>query len=292
MQELLGVEERQRTRARAEHDHEELLAAAPRGHGEVVACLLREARLERLHATRIAEERDVPRVDAAAVDECLAAEQRTRHRVVVDQSPGERGEIARVAPLDRIGQAVRVGEARAGQPEVARLVVHPCHEHRLVAAAEAFGERAGRVVRRGDGHALEQHVHRHLLARAQSHAVAPDGGGVTTHAHDLVHVDASGVEVLAGEVQRHQLDQTRGGALVVGVLRVDDTPVGVDEQQGLGAEVGGAGGVGGDGGGRDDERDHAEERCEHGAEHYGHSRAKTLERTLKTSVADLSGRSL
>src|SRR2546423_1706890 len=84
MQELLGIEEGQRARARAEHDHEELLAAAPGGHGEVVACLLREARLERLHATRIAEERDVPRVDAAAIDECLPAEQRTRHRVVVD----------------------------------------------------------------------------------------------------------------------------------------------------------------------------------------------------------------
>src|SRR5882672_7370744 len=102
MQELLGVEEGQRARARAEHDHEELLAAAPGGHGEVVAGLLREARLERLHAARIAEERDVARVDAAAVDECLAAEQRPRHRVVLDQSPGERGEVARVAPLDGI----------------------------------------------------------------------------------------------------------------------------------------------------------------------------------------------
>ena len=115
---------------------------------------------------------------------------------------------------------------------------------------------------------------------------------MATHGHDLFHVGTAGVEILAREVQRHELDQARGGALVVGVLRVDDTPVGVDEQQGLGAEVGRAGRVGGDGGGRDDERDYAEERCEHGAEHYGHSRAKTLERTLKTSVADLSGRSL
>src|SRR5207245_9883622 len=120
---------------------------------------------------------------------------------------------------------------------------------RLV-AREALGERAGRVVRGGDGHALEQHAQRHLLARAQPHAVPPDGGGVATHGHDLFHVGAAGVEILAREVQRHELDQARGGGVVVGVLRVDHAPVEVDEQHRLGAEVGPADGVGGGGGGR------------------------------------------
>ena len=79
-QEPLGVEKRLRARPSAEHDHQELLAVAPRRHGEVVAGLVGEARLERLHAARIPEERDVARVHPAVVHERLAAEQRPRHR--------------------------------------------------------------------------------------------------------------------------------------------------------------------------------------------------------------------
>src|SRR5262245_59618045 len=76
MQQLLGIEERQRSCAGAEHDHQELLAVAPRGDREVVSRLLGEARLERLHTARVAEERDVARVDTPTIDERLAAEQR------------------------------------------------------------------------------------------------------------------------------------------------------------------------------------------------------------------------
>src|SRR5438552_19210397 len=64
-EELLRVEERRLTRPRPEHDHEELLAVAPRGDRKVVPRLAREAGLERLDPARVVEERDVARVDAA-----------------------------------------------------------------------------------------------------------------------------------------------------------------------------------------------------------------------------------
>src|SRR6187397_906683 len=75
-QQALGVDEGHRARAGAQHDHEELLAVAPGRHREVVAGLVGEAGLERLHAARIAEERDVARVHTAVVDEGLAAQER------------------------------------------------------------------------------------------------------------------------------------------------------------------------------------------------------------------------
>src|SRR2546421_5119550 len=75
VQQLLGVEKRQRSGARAEDDHQKLLAATPGGDREVVAGLVREAGLERLHATGIAEQRNVARVDTTAVQERLATEE-------------------------------------------------------------------------------------------------------------------------------------------------------------------------------------------------------------------------
>src|SRR5215510_1401575 len=59
-QELLGVAEGETPRLGAHHDQEEALARPPRRDGEVVARLAREARLQRLHAARILEERDAP----------------------------------------------------------------------------------------------------------------------------------------------------------------------------------------------------------------------------------------
>src|SRR2546428_306447 len=66
VQDLSRVEEGETARMRTQHDHEELLAAAPGRHREVVACLLREARLQRLDAARVVEERDAAGRDPAA----------------------------------------------------------------------------------------------------------------------------------------------------------------------------------------------------------------------------------
>src|SRR5262249_30219708 len=110
MQQPLRIEERQSPCARAEDDHQELLAAMPCGNGQVVAGLLGEAGLECLHTARIAEERNVARVDSTAIDERLAAEQRTRHRIILDQPAGQHSQVPRVAALDRVGQTVRIGE--------------------------------------------------------------------------------------------------------------------------------------------------------------------------------------
>src|SRR6185295_18185680 len=105
LQELLRVEERRRSGARAEHDHDELLPIAPGRDGQVIAGLEGESGLERLYAQGVVEEGNVSRVDAAAVDERLPAQHRPCRRVVLEKPGDEMGEIAGVASLGRVGQA-------------------------------------------------------------------------------------------------------------------------------------------------------------------------------------------
>src|SRR5688572_3502127 len=123
LEEPLGVQEGQRARSRTQHDHQELLTAAPCGHRQVVARLVGEAGLERLHPTRIVEERNVTRVHASAVDERLSSQQRPRHRVVLQQPRRQLRHVARVAALGRVRQAVRVCEPGRGQAELPALGV-------------------------------------------------------------------------------------------------------------------------------------------------------------------------
>ncbi len=231
----LGVEERLSPTARAEHDHHELLAAPPRGHGQVVAGLVGEAGLERLHPERVVEERNVPRIDPAAVDEGLPAQERAGRRVVVEQPCDQLRHVLRVRPLERIGQAMGVREAGGRHPELLALRIHAVHEARLV-TGQMLGERGGGVVGGGDGHALEQDTERDVLPGAKAHAIAAHPRGVRADRDHVLDVGPTTLDGLERQVERHELHQAGRGALHVGVLLEDGPPVGVQEQDRLGIE--------------------------------------------------------
>ena len=231
----LRVAEREAPRLRAEHDQHEVLPGLPRGDGQVVARLAREPGLERLHATRVLEERDAAAVDAAAVDERGAAQQGTRRGIVLEQALGQPGQILRGAALGGIGQAVGIGEVRVGEPELLGLGVHRGHEG-VLGAAQMLGHRGGRVVGGGDGHALEQRAQRRGLAGPQAHAIARGEGRAMAHQHRVLPLRAPGVERLAGEVERHELDEARGGVVLGGPLGVEHPALGVEQENGLRAQ--------------------------------------------------------
>ena len=139
----------------AQRDQDELLARLPGGDREVVARLAGEAGLERLHATRIAEQRDVPAVDPPAVHERRPPEERARGGIVVEEPADELGEVLGGRALVGVGQAVRVGVVRVRQAQLLGLGVHRGHEG-LLGTAEVLGHRGGGVVGGGDGHALSR----------------------------------------------------------------------------------------------------------------------------------------
>src|SRR5262245_30849956 len=119
--EPLGVQERERAGARAQHDHHELLSPPPGRHGEVVPGLLGEPGLEGLHAPGVVEEWNVTRVDPAVVYERLAPEHAAGVRMVAEQAGRQLGEIAGRAPLAGVGQATGDGEVGAGEAELRGL---------------------------------------------------------------------------------------------------------------------------------------------------------------------------
>jgi hypothetical protein len=73
-------------------------------------------RLPKADAAGVVEERGVPCVDAPVEHERLGAEQRPRGGIVGQQLRREDGQVPGRRALGRIGQAVRVGEARLAQP--------------------------------------------------------------------------------------------------------------------------------------------------------------------------------
>jgi hypothetical protein len=85
LEELARVAEGEASRLRSQHDQKEALARAPGGDGQVVARLVGEPRLQRLHAAGIVEERDAPAVHAPTVDEGLSAQDRARGGIVGDE---------------------------------------------------------------------------------------------------------------------------------------------------------------------------------------------------------------
>ena len=174
----------------------------------------------------------MPRVHAAVVDERLAAQHRARRGVVLEQADGELGQVAGGAPLARVGQAVGVREPGAREAELARLRVHPLDERTFV-AGEPLGERRRGVVGRRNCDAIQQDVQRDPRAGAQAHAVFRRQRGVVADLDRFLQVGLAALDVLAREVERHELDEARGRPLVVGVLRVDGPPVSVEKQDGV-----------------------------------------------------------
>src|SRR5262249_12881098 len=143
---------------------------APGGDREIVAGRAREAGLERLHAAWIVKERDVAGVYTVPIHERRGAQEISRVRVILDQPPGELGEIFRRAPAVRIGEPVGVGEVGGREAELAGLHVH-ARDEGLLGAAQILGHGGGGVVGGGDTHALEQDAQGYALARAEPHAV-------------------------------------------------------------------------------------------------------------------------
>jgi hypothetical protein len=212
-----------------------MLPGLPGRDGQVVARLAREAGLERLDAPRVLEERDAAAVDAPAVDERGAAQERARRGVIVEQAQGQARQVLRGAALRGIGQAVGIGEVRMGEPQLLGLRVHGGHEG-FLGAAQMLGHRGGRVVGGGDGHAFEQRAQWRGLAALEAHAVARREGRAVAHQYRILPLRAPGVERLAREVEGHELDEARGGVVLGRLLRVEHTALGVEQQDGLRAQ--------------------------------------------------------
>jgi hypothetical protein len=173
----------------------------------------------------ILEEGDAPAVHAAAVDEAGSAQEGSRSGVVLDDVADQPRQVLRGAPPAGVGQAVRVGEMRGAQAQLGRLGVHALDEG-ILGAAEVLGHRRRGVVGRSDGHAFEEGAERHLFARAEPHAVARGFGRAPADRHGLVPLRAPRLEVLAGEVERHELHQARRRVVLGWVLGEEDCAVG------------------------------------------------------------------
>ena len=149
---------------------------------------------------------------------------------MVSEQPGdELGEVAGVATLGRIGEPVRIREARRVEVELLRLRVHPADEGPFV-PGESLGERRRRVVRRCDRHALQQDVERDGLARTQAHPGPRRQRGVPADRDQLVELGAPGLDVLEREVERHELHEAGGRPFLVGILGEERAALGVEQQ--------------------------------------------------------------
>ena len=131
---------------------------------------------------------------------------------------------------------MRVGEPGLGELELVSLQVHARDERLFVAIAEMLGHGRRRIVGRGDPDALEQDPEGYLLARAEPHAVPRRQHRVPADPDGFVPLHQTERDVLQRQVERHHLHEARGRVRLVGILRVDHLAIGVEEQDGFGAE--------------------------------------------------------
>ena len=172
---------------------------------------------------------------APAEIEAYSAEERPRGRVVLNEVADELRHVLCRAALPRSRQPVSIHEARGVQPELDRLGVHPLDEG-LLGAREVLGDGGGGIVGGGDGHAFQERAKGDAVARPESHPIARRLRRPPTDRDRLFPRHASGLEVLAGEVERHQLHQARRRVVELGVLGVDDLALGVEQQYRLRAQ--------------------------------------------------------
>ena len=81
-------------------------------------------------------------------------------------------------------------------------------------------------------------MERDSLARAQSHPGPWGQRRVPADRDQLVELGAAGLDVLEGEVERHQLDEAGGGPLFFGILGEERPALGIEQQHGLRRERG------------------------------------------------------
>ncbi len=139
-----------------------------------------------------------------------------------------------------VGQAVGVAEMGALTAQVLGLLVHPRHEG-VDRPVDGLRQHVAALVGGGEHDAVEQLLHRQLLARLDAHvaAVGRDGGdGGFGGGEDGVHGQLALVDGLQHQKTGEDLCYAGGVELLVDVLRVEDfLGVRVDEKGGLGLDV-------------------------------------------------------
>ena len=85
-----------------------------------------------------------------------------------------------------------------------------------------LGQGHGGIVARGHRHRLEQIVHRHKLPLLQVHLGAPHGGRVGGDLNGVGEAQTPLTDGLHDQQQGHDLGDTGGLQLVMGVLRAED----------------------------------------------------------------------
>ena len=158
--------------------------------------------------------------------------------MILEQPARELREILRRAALGRIGQPVGVGEVGGGAAPGpgAFAFMRTTNASSVPPMCSADGRRG--VIGRGDGHALEQGAERYRLTGLEPHAIARRLRGALADHDGLVPLRLAGLDRLARQIQRHQLDQARGRVILGRILREEHLAVGVEEEHRLGAEDG------------------------------------------------------
>ena len=171
-----------------------------------------------LQHARVAQ---VRRGDGIAERVADRLEQRVLQRLLRDQP-----EIRRRRVVVVVRHAVRVHEVRPRAAELGRAVVHALHKG-VDAAGQMRADHVARLVRRGDHRAVEVLLKGHRLARldarragflVQTLARVAAGGDLIRKLH------LAPVERLEREQHGHDLRQTRGVGLLVGVAGVVRLP--------------------------------------------------------------------
>lgn len=123
----------------------------------------------------------------------------------------------------RSRQPVAVGEARVGQTELLRALVHASDE-RLFAPIEVLGHGDAGVVGRSDGDALHEVPHGHRLTGFEKDLRSAHAGGSLARLDAIGPLQLAAVDRLKNEKERHDLRDARHGQALVGVFRVEHLP--------------------------------------------------------------------
>ena len=201
----------------AQHHGDQAHAVALcRGH-QAVAGRFGMAGLDTVHR-RVAPEQFV----AILLGDAVVGEALLRVPLVVfgklgDQGARQAGDVSRRGVVLGVRQAGGIDEMAARESQLLGIAVHVIGKG-LLGAGQVFGQGHGGIVAALDDHALQQVLHRDLLADLDEHARTRHAPGPFAHRDLVVEADGAGLDLLEQHIGRHQLGDAGRFHALVGIL--------------------------------------------------------------------------
>ena len=149
---------------------------------------------------------------------------------VAHQFPRHQGNVIGRGQMPLGVKAATVDELGVLHSKLLRPVVHPGYKD-LLAACHGFGQRNGTVVGRGQHHAFEKLLYRHLLPFLQPHLAAAHGAGVSRCGDHIGQRQLPSIDGLGRQQQCHHLGDTGRRHGPMGILFVQHRAIRMHQQR-------------------------------------------------------------